>query len=168
MSRRKHSQCKVEKVWELKCKWFLQELIAANSQPTWSPLIVKRVQMLVKTALPSKKHTPVVNSMFSRGITWCEPCLTQKSSPKIYDQELLIWSMILERVTKVSLLDVHKSSVRQTIYKRKKFSTVAPLPQCGRPVKMTVRAQRRMLSVVKKNPRVSAKNRNLWRVVILL
>lgn len=76
--------------------------------------------------------------------------------------------MILERVTKVSLRDVHKSSVRQTINKWKKFSPVAPLPQCGRPVKMILRAQCRMLGVVNKNPRVSAKNGNLWHILILL
>uniref|UniRef100_A0A8C5MAD0 Sleeping Beauty transposase HTH domain-containing protein n=1 Tax=Leptobrachium leishanense TaxID=445787 RepID=A0A8C5MAD0_9ANUR len=55
-------------------------------------------------------------------------------------------------------LDVHVSMVRQTIYKWRKFSTVATLPRRGRPVKMTARAQRRMLNEVKKNPRVSAKD----------
>uniref|UniRef100_A0A3B3R2T1 Tc1-like transposase DDE domain-containing protein n=1 Tax=Paramormyrops kingsleyae TaxID=1676925 RepID=A0A3B3R2T1_9TELE len=54
-------------------------------------------------------------------------------------------------------LDVHVSTVRQTVYKWKKFSTVATLPRRGHPVKMTARAQRRMLNEVKKNPRVSAK-----------
>uniref|UniRef100_A0A8C5QHB4 Transposase n=1 Tax=Leptobrachium leishanense TaxID=445787 RepID=A0A8C5QHB4_9ANUR len=55
-------------------------------------------------------------------------------------------------------LDVHVSTVRQTVYKWRKFSTVATLPRRGRPVKMTARAQRRMLNEVKKNPRVSAKD----------
>uniref|UniRef100_A0A8C5Q908 Sleeping Beauty transposase HTH domain-containing protein n=1 Tax=Leptobrachium leishanense TaxID=445787 RepID=A0A8C5Q908_9ANUR len=55
-------------------------------------------------------------------------------------------------------LDVHVSTVRQTVYKWIKFSTVATLPRRGRPVKMTERAQRRMLNEVKKNPRVSAKD----------
>uniref|UniRef100_A0A8C5QE70 Transposase n=1 Tax=Leptobrachium leishanense TaxID=445787 RepID=A0A8C5QE70_9ANUR len=55
-------------------------------------------------------------------------------------------------------LDVHVSTVRQTVYKWRKFSTVATLPRHGRPVKMTARAQRRMLNEVKKNPRVSAKD----------
>ena len=54
--------------------------------------------------------------------------------------------------------DVHVSTVRQTVYKWRKFSTVAALPRCGGPVKMTVRAQRRMLNEVKKNPRVSAED----------
>uniref|UniRef100_A0A8C5LME3 Transposase n=1 Tax=Leptobrachium leishanense TaxID=445787 RepID=A0A8C5LME3_9ANUR len=35
-------------------------------------------------------------------------------------------------------LDVHVSTVRQTDYKWRKFSTVATLPRCGRPVKMTM------------------------------
>uniref|UniRef100_A0A8C5PUM9 Transposase Tc1-like domain-containing protein n=1 Tax=Leptobrachium leishanense TaxID=445787 RepID=A0A8C5PUM9_9ANUR len=48
--------------------------------------------------------------------------------------------------------------VRQTVYKWRKFSTVATLTRRGRPVKMTARAQRRMLNEVKKNPRVSAKD----------
>uniref|UniRef100_A0A8C5Q5G5 Transposase n=1 Tax=Leptobrachium leishanense TaxID=445787 RepID=A0A8C5Q5G5_9ANUR len=54
-------------------------------------------------------------------------------------------------------LDVHVSTVRQTVYKWRKF-TVAALPRRGRPVKMTARAQRRMLNEVKKNPRVSDKD----------
>ena len=55
-------------------------------------------------------------------------------------------------------LDVHQSTVRQTVYKWRKFSTVATLPKSGNPAKMTARAQRRMLNEVKKNPRVSAKD----------
>ena len=53
-------------------------------------------------------------------------------------------------------LDVHQSTVRHIVYKWRKFSTVATLPRSGCPAKMTARAQRRMLSEVKKNPRVSA------------
>jgi transposase len=55
-------------------------------------------------------------------------------------------------------LDVHQSTVRQIVYKLRKFNTVATLPMSGRPAKMTARAQRRMLNEVKKNPRVSAKD----------
>ena len=55
-------------------------------------------------------------------------------------------------------LDVHQSSVRQIVYKWRKFSTVATLPKSGRPAKMTARAQRRMINEVKKNPSVSAKD----------
>uniref|UniRef100_A0AAZ3QD12 Transposase n=1 Tax=Oncorhynchus tshawytscha TaxID=74940 RepID=A0AAZ3QD12_ONCTS len=55
-------------------------------------------------------------------------------------------------------LDVHQSTVRQMVYKWRKFSTVATLPRSGRPAKMTARAQYRMLNEVKKNPRVSAKD----------
>uniref|UniRef100_A0A8C5LM91 Transposase n=1 Tax=Leptobrachium leishanense TaxID=445787 RepID=A0A8C5LM91_9ANUR len=54
-------------------------------------------------------------------------------------------------------LDVHVSMVRQTVYKWRKFSTVATLPRRGHPVKMTARAHR-MFNGVKKNPRVSAKD----------
>jgi transposase len=53
-------------------------------------------------------------------------------------------------------LDVHQFTVRQIVYKWRKFSTVATLPRSGRPAKMTARAQRRMFNEVKKNPRVSA------------
>ena len=49
-------------------------------------------------------------------------------------------------------------NVRQIVYKLRKFSTVATLPRSGRPAKMTAGAQRRILSEVKKNPRVSAKD----------
>ena len=55
-------------------------------------------------------------------------------------------------------LDVHQSTVRQNVYKWRKFITVATLPRSGRPEKMTARAQRRTLNEVKKTPRVSAKN----------
>ena len=48
--------------------------------------------------------------------------------------------------------------VRQIVYKWRKFSTVATLSRCGRPAKMTARAQRRMLNEVMKNPRMSAKD----------
>jgi transposase len=58
-------------------------------------------------------------------------------------------------------LDVHQSTVRQIVYKWRKFSTVATPPRSGRPAKMTARTQCRMLSEVKKNPGVSAKDRNL-------
>ena len=55
-------------------------------------------------------------------------------------------------------LDVHQSTVRQIVYKWRKFSTIATLPRSSRPAKMTARAQRRMLNEVKKNSRVSAKD----------
>ena len=54
--------------------------------------------------------------------------------------------------------DVHQSTVRQIVFKWRKFSTVATLPRSGRPAKMTARAHCRMLNEVKKNPRVSAKD----------
>ena len=43
-------------------------------------------------------------------------------------------------------LDVHQSTVRQIVYKWRKFSTVATLPGNGCPAKMTARAQCRMLN----------------------
>ena len=55
-------------------------------------------------------------------------------------------------------LDVHQSTVRQIVYNRRKFSTVATLPRTGRPAKMTTRAQHIMLNEVKQNPTVSAKD----------
>uniref|UniRef100_A0A803JTN5 Transposase Tc1-like domain-containing protein n=1 Tax=Xenopus tropicalis TaxID=8364 RepID=A0A803JTN5_XENTR len=48
--------------------------------------------------------------------------------------------------------------VRHIVYKWRKFSAAATLPRSGHPVKVTARAQRRMLNEVKKNPRVSAKD----------
>uniref|UniRef100_A0AAR2K185 Transposase Tc1-like domain-containing protein n=1 Tax=Pygocentrus nattereri TaxID=42514 RepID=A0AAR2K185_PYGNA len=55
-------------------------------------------------------------------------------------------------------LEIHQSTVRQTIYKWRQFGTVATLPRSGRPVKMTPRAQRRHINEVKKQPRVTAKD----------
>lgn len=55
-------------------------------------------------------------------------------------------------------LEIHQSTVRQTIYKWRQFGTVATLPRSGRPVKMTPRAQRRLINEVKKQPRVTAKD----------
>ena len=55
-------------------------------------------------------------------------------------------------------LAVHQSMVRQIAYEYRKFSTAATLPRSGCPVKMTARAQCRLLNEVKKNHRVSAKD----------
>ena len=55
-------------------------------------------------------------------------------------------------------LDVHQCKVRQIVYKWRKFSTVATLPVSGHLAKITAGAQCRMLSEIKKNPRVSAKD----------
>jgi transposase len=54
-------------------------------------------------------------------------------------------------------LGVHQSTVRQNVYKWRRFTTVAPLPRTGRPAKITPRAQRAILKEVRKNPRVTAK-----------
>ena len=55
-------------------------------------------------------------------------------------------------------LDVHHCTVRQIVYKWRKFSTVATLPRSGHPANMIASAQGRMLNEVKKNLRVSAKD----------
>ena len=55
-------------------------------------------------------------------------------------------------------LEIHQSTVRQTIYKWGQFGTVATLARSRRPVKMTPRAQRRLINEVKKQPRVTAKD----------
>jgi transposase len=76
--------------------------------------------------------------------------------PKIKTADLHNTGMGYKSISKS--LDVHQSTVRQIVYKWRKFSTVATLPRSGRPAKMTARAQCRMLNEVKKNPRVSAKD----------
>ena len=43
------------------------------------------------------------------------------------------------------ILDVHLSTVRQTVYEWRQFSTVATLRRSNHPVKMTARAQHRVL-----------------------
>ena len=48
--------------------------------------------------------------------------------------------------------------MRQIIYKWREFKTVATLPRGGRLTKMTAKAQRRLVSEVRRNPRVSAKD----------
>ena len=58
-------------------------------------------------------------------------------------------------------LDIHQSKVRQSVYKWRKFSTVATLPRSGHSAKMTARAQRRMLNEVKKNPKMSDLQKSL-------
>ncbi|KAF7649425.1 hypothetical protein LDENG_00140680 [Lucifuga dentata] len=55
-------------------------------------------------------------------------------------------------------LHVHRSTVRQIIYKWKKFSTVATLPRSGRPTKIAPRAQRALLKEVEMNPKRTAKD----------
>ncbi|KAM5138933.1 uncharacterized protein ACMZJ9_016389 [Mantella aurantiaca] len=55
-------------------------------------------------------------------------------------------------------LDLHQSTVRQIVYKWKKFSTVATLPRSGRPTKISARARRTILKHITENPRVTAKD----------
>uniref|UniRef100_A0AAZ3S9Y9 Transposase Tc1-like domain-containing protein n=1 Tax=Oncorhynchus tshawytscha TaxID=74940 RepID=A0AAZ3S9Y9_ONCTS len=55
-------------------------------------------------------------------------------------------------------LDVHQSTVRQIVYKWRKFSAVATLLRSGHPAEITASAQCRMINEVKKNLRVSAKD----------
>lgn len=66
----------------------------------------------------------------------------------------------MRRVTKITQsLDVHVSTIKQTIDQWRNSSTVATLPRCSQPIKMTVRTQRRILNEMK-NGRVSAKDLN--------
>lgn len=67
----------------------------------------------------------------------CEPCLTAKSPQKTSE---LSTYMKLERVTVTLKALVSMSTVRQIIYKWRKFSTVAAAPRLGRPVKTAARA----------------------------
>ncbi|XP_018424883.1 PREDICTED: uncharacterized protein LOC108797728 [Nanorana parkeri] len=55
-------------------------------------------------------------------------------------------------------LDLHRSTVRQIVYKWKKFSTVTTLPRSGRPTKISARARRTILKHMTENPRVTAKD----------
>uniref|UniRef100_A0A3B4TNE5 Uncharacterized protein n=1 Tax=Seriola dumerili TaxID=41447 RepID=A0A3B4TNE5_SERDU len=55
-------------------------------------------------------------------------------------------------------LEIHQSTVRQTIYKWRHFGNVATLPRSGRPVRMTPRPQRRLINEVKKQPRMTTKD----------
>lgn len=59
--------------------------------------------------------------------------------------------MKLEEVTKVFLLsvDVHRSTVKQIVYKLRKFSTAATFPRSGNPTKLTAQAQLRLLNTSK-------------------
>ncbi|XP_077323417.1 uncharacterized protein LOC143957138 [Lithobates pipiens] len=55
-------------------------------------------------------------------------------------------------------LDLHQSTVRQIVYKWKKFSTVATLPRSGRPTKIGAKARCTILKHLTENPRVTAKD----------
>ncbi|XP_073453489.1 uncharacterized protein [Aquarana catesbeiana] len=55
-------------------------------------------------------------------------------------------------------LDLHQSTVRQIVYKWKKFSTVATLPRSGRPTKISAKARCTILKHLTENPRVTAKD----------
>ena len=53
---------------------------------------------------------------------------------------------------------LHQSTVRQIVYKWRKFSTIVTLPRSGRPAKITPRARRIIFQEVTKNPRVTSKD----------
>ncbi|KAM9313300.1 uncharacterized protein PAF06_011291 [Gastrophryne carolinensis] len=55
-------------------------------------------------------------------------------------------------------LGIHRSTVRQIIYKWKTFSTVSTLPRSGRPAKIGVLAHNTILKEVAKNPGVTVKD----------
>uniref|UniRef100_A0A8C5M4E7 Sleeping Beauty transposase HTH domain-containing protein n=1 Tax=Leptobrachium leishanense TaxID=445787 RepID=A0A8C5M4E7_9ANUR len=52
-------------------------------------------------------------------------------------------------------LDVHVSTVRQTVYKWRKFSTVATLPRSGSLVNLSYHGRRPLVREVTKNPMVT-------------
>ena len=58
-------------------------------------------------------------------------------------------------------LDVHQSTVRQIVYKWRKFSSVTTLPMSGRPAKTTERAQCRMPIVLAKDLQKSMEHANM-------
>lgn len=55
-------------------------------------------------------------------------------------------------------LDMHQSTVRQIVYKWKKFSTVATLPRSGRPTKIGAKARLTLLKHMTEHPRSTAKD----------
>ena len=52
---------------------------------------------------------------------------------------------------------LHQSTVRQIVYKWRKFKTIVTLPRSGRPTKITPRARRVIVGEVTKDPRVTSK-----------
>ena len=61
--------------------------------------------------------------------------------------------MRLERVAKS--LDVHPSTVRHTVYKRRQYSSVGTLTRSQCQAKMTPKAEHRIINEVKKKLKVS-------------
>ena len=66
----------------------------------------------------------------------------------------------LERVTQPFLKDVglHQFTVRQIVYKWRKFNTIVTLSRGSRPMKITPKARRTIMQDVTKNPWVMSKN----------
>ena len=109
--------------------------------------------MLVRAALPYKnsQHLVAIHK---------EHCLISTTpQTKGISEDLRLRIVALHNAGKgYKSISRSQSTVRQIVYKWRKFSTVASLPRSGSPAKMTARAQSRMLNEVKKNPRVSAKD----------
>ncbi|MBN3278438.1 KPRB protein, partial [Polyodon spathula] len=55
-------------------------------------------------------------------------------------------------------LGLHQSTVRQIVYKWRKFKTTVTLPRSGRPTKISPRTNRKIIKEVTKNPRVISKD----------
>lgn len=53
---------------------------------------------------------------------------------------------------------IHRSTVRQIVYKWKKFKTTETLPRSGRPTKLSQRAIRKIIQHVQKNPKTTSKD----------
>ena len=115
--------------------------------------------MLVRAALPYNKHSQNLSLLFTKKhcLMWTMPWTKEISEDlRLRIDDLHKAGKCYKSISKSH--DVHQSTVRQIVYKWRKFSTVATLPRSGHPAKMTARAQLRMLNEVKKNPRVSAKD----------
>ncbi len=55
-------------------------------------------------------------------------------------------------------MGLHQSTVRQIVYKWRKFKTTVTLPRSGRPTKISPRTNRKIIKEVTKNPRVTSKD----------
>uniref|UniRef100_A0A8C5Q2G5 Transposase n=1 Tax=Leptobrachium leishanense TaxID=445787 RepID=A0A8C5Q2G5_9ANUR len=135
-----------------------QELIGARREPTLSPISVILLDVLLKAVLPFKNTHQFWVYWFQEALPDVNHASQKRAlrRPTIKSTDLHEAGKGYKSISKS--LDVHVSMVRQTVYKWRKFSTVATVPRHGRPVKMTARAQHGMLNEVKKNPRVSAKD----------
>uniref|UniRef100_A0A8C7KPS9 DNA (cytosine-5-)-methyltransferase n=1 Tax=Oncorhynchus kisutch TaxID=8019 RepID=A0A8C7KPS9_ONCKI len=112
---------------------FLEYMISEGEKPTAdSPTPGPTVEQHWKQVLRTMGKTSILRRLICSLLTLPSGSL-QRDKVFARISELLT-CIKLEKVTKVSLnLDVHQSTVRQIVYKWRKFSTVATLPRSGRP-----------------------------------